>query len=271
MSDRPDRITVRFTVLGPVSIDDGAQTVILPTAKPVSLLAAMLLRPNRVVPVDYLQNAVWGENAADTTKATLQAYILRLRRIFRKFGADDTIIQTLPGGYRLPVTAATLDLAEFRELTAAAGSAEQPEAELRHLRRALALWQGGPLANVQSEALHRDEVPVLEEEWLRTAERRFDVELGLGRHRDILADLRSATRAYPACERFREQLMEALYRTGRQADALWEYRSIKDYLGEELGVFPGRPLQQLELAILRGEELTPRPWAESRIRIGEVL
>ena len=142
MSDRPDRITVRFSVLGPVSIDDGTQTVILPSAKPVSLLAAMLLRPNRVVPVDYVRNAVWGQNAADTTKATLQAYILRLRKIFRKFGADDDIIQIVPGGYRLPVTPATLDLAA-RELTASAGAAEQPETELRHLRRALALWQGG--------------------------------------------------------------------------------------------------------------------------------
>ena len=271
MDGRHDGIELRFSVLGPVSICADAQTVVLQSAKPVTLLAAMLLRPNRILSVDYLQNAVWNDYAYDAAKATLQTYILRLRRIFRKFGARGDIIETVPGGYRLPATAASLDLVEFRGLTAAAALADGPETELRLLLRALSLWQGPPLGNIQSETLHRDEVPRLTEEWLRAAERRFDVELGLGLHRDIVAELRSVTLLYPGCERFREQLMEALYRSGRQADALREYRNVKCYLDQELGVDPGRPLQRLELAILRGEELAPRPLAESRIRTGEFI
>jgi DNA-binding SARP family transcriptional activator len=262
---------VRFSVLGPVSISDGSQVVVLQSAKPITLLAAMLLRPNQVVSVEFLQRALWNEYAPDTAKATLQTYILRLRRTFQNFGFRDDIIETVPGGYRLPATAATLDLVEFRELAGASAAADRPETELRMLRRALSLWQGLPLTNIQSETLRRDEVPRLTEEWLRVAERRFDLELGLGMHREVIAELGSATRSYPACERFREQLMEALYRSGRQADALSEYRSVKTYLGDELGVDPGRPLQRLELAILRGEELTPRPLAESRIRTGELI
>ena len=271
MDGRCNQVNVRFSVLGPVSISDASQTVVLQSAKPVSLLAAMLLRPNRILSVEFLQNAVWGDYASDTAKATLQTYILRLRRIFREFGARDDVIETIPGGYRLPASALTLDLVEFRELASAAAGADRPEAELRLLRQALSLWQGPPLSNIQSETLHRDEVPRLTEEWLRAAERRFDVELGLGMHRDIVAELRSVTLSYPAYERFREQLMEALYRSGRQADALWEYRNVKNYLREQLGVDPGPPLQRLELAILRGEELTPRPLAESRIRTGEFI
>lgn len=263
------RTGIRFSVLGPVSISNGTQTVVLPSAKPVVLLTAMLLRPNRILTVPFLQNAVWGDYSSDAGKTTLQTYVLRLRRIFRDFGFCDDIVETVPGGYRLPANAATLDLVEFRELTAAASAADRPERELPLLRRALSLWQGSPLANIPSGTLHRDEVPQLTEEWLRTVERRFDVELGLGLHRDIVAELRSVTRAYPAYERFREQLIEALYRSNRQADALSEYRSVKAYLGEELGVDPGRPLQQLELVILRGEEITPRPLAESRIRSGD--
>ncbi|HTS97073.1 MAG TPA: AfsR/SARP family transcriptional regulator [Streptosporangiaceae bacterium] len=264
-------VNVRFSVLGPVSISDGSQAVVLQSAKPVSLLAAMLLRPNQILSVDFLQRAVWDDYTSGTAKATLQTYILRLRRTFRQFGFCDDVIETVPGGYRLRATAATLDLVEFRELAAASAAADRPETELRMLRRALSLWQGAPLTNIQSETLHRDEVPRLTEEWLRAAERRFDVALGLGLHREIIAELHSATRSFPACERFRGQLMEALYLSGRQADALSEYRNVKTYLGEELGVDPGRPLQRLELAILRGEELTPPPLAESRIRIGELI
>src|SRR6266566_3573034 len=105
MDGPPGRTTVRFSVLGPVSIGDGDQTVVLQSAKPVTLLAAMLLRPNRILSVDFLQNAVWDEAGSESSKATLQTYILRLRRIFREFGAQGDLIETVPGGYRLPATA----------------------------------------------------------------------------------------------------------------------------------------------------------------------
>jgi DNA-binding SARP family transcriptional activator len=269
MEGRCERKALRFSVLGPVSVSDGERTVMLQPSKPVCLLAAMLLRPNRMLSVEFLQNAVWDDRATDTSKATLQTYVLRLRRIFREFGMGVDVIETVPGGYRLPAGPDALDLVEFRSLAAAASSCGGPDEELRLLTRALDLWQGAPLANIPSEFLHRDEVPRLTEEWLCVAERRFDLELALGRHRDVVAELTSVTRAYPSCEPFRAQLMEALYRSGRQADALFEYHDVKRYLDRELGIDPGQRLRQLEMAILRGEELAQRPMAEARMLTGE--
>jgi DNA-binding SARP family transcriptional activator len=270
MEGRSERKSLRFSVLGPVSIGDGERTVLLQASKPVCLLASMLLRPNQVLSVEFLQNAIWGDRAADTARATLQTYIQRLRRIFREFGAGVEIIETVPGGYRLPAGQEELDLVEFRAVAAAAAQSVSPDGELRLLTRALNLWQGRPLSNIPSEFLHRDEVPRLIEEWLRAAERRFDLELALGRHRDVVAELTSVTRAYPSCEPFRAQLMEALYRSGRQADALSEYHDVKRYLDRELGIDPGRRLQQLEMTILRGEELARCLPADPRPLTGEL-
>ncbi|MFH8980600.1 AfsR/SARP family transcriptional regulator [Streptomyces varsoviensis] len=238
-----------------MSISDGESTVALPPSKPTTLLAAMLLRPGAVVSTEFLQRAVWGEAPPATAKATLHTYVMRLRRLFAKFGISNDAIETMPGGYRLPVSGDTLDLARFRELLRASERAEDPEDESRLLGEALALWEGPPISNVQSEVLHRDEVPALREEWLRAAERRFDVELSLGRCRQALPELRSVARAHPGHERFWERLIEALYRTGRQSDALAEYRTVKEYLSTELGVDPGPSLRKLEMTILRGESM----------------
>ncbi|GAA0903172.1 AfsR/SARP family transcriptional regulator [Virgisporangium aurantiacum] len=246
---------MRFSVLGLVSLSDGTETVILPSSKPTSLLAALLLRPNQTVRAEYLQNVVWEGSPPSTAKATLQTYVLRLRRLFRNFGFADNVIETVPGGYRLPATAATLDLVEFRELVSRASLSGDPWAELDLLRRALALWQGTPLANIRSGLLQRDDLPGLTEEWLRAAERRFDLELDVGPHREVIAELRSAVRQHPGYERFWEQLIESLYRFGRQADALAEYGNVKRHLRDELGIDPGSGLQRLELAILRGEKV----------------
>jgi DNA-binding SARP family transcriptional activator len=263
------RTGMRFSVLGLVSVSDGMQTVVLSPSKPTALLAALLLRPNQTVSADYLQSAVWEISPPSTAKATLHTYILRVRRLFAQFGGSANIIETVPGGYRFPATAATLDLVEFRELVAEAGAADDRRTELALLQRALALWQGPPLANIPSGPLHRDELPCLTEEWLRATERRFDLELELGRHQEVTADLRAAVRQHPGHERFWEQLMLSLYRSGRQAEALKEYGTVKRRLREELGIDPGARLQQLELAILRGSVPVPgSPVAEVRAPSG---
>jgi DNA polymerase III delta prime subunit len=111
------------------------------------------------------------------------------------------------------------------------------------------------LSNIQSDVLHRDEVPRLVEEWLRATERRFEIELALGRCRQVLSELRPLASSHPGHERFAELLVEALYRVGRTSEALAQYRAVRRYLADELGVAPGRSLQRLELAILRGDEL----------------
>jgi DNA-binding SARP family transcriptional activator len=247
------RSWVRFSVLGLVSVTDGVETVVLPPVKPTSLLAALLLRPNQTVSSEYLRSVVWEDAPPTTARATLQTYVLRLRRLFRGLGMAGSVIETVPGGYRFPATAQTLDLVEFRDLLRHAAVADDLRVELAALCRALALWQGPPLANIRSGPLQRDDVPCLVEDWLRAAERRFDLELALGRHREVTADIRAAIREHPGHERFWEQLIESLYRSGRQADALSEYANVKRRLREGLGIDPGAALQRLELAILRGQ------------------
>ncbi|MGW1125239.1 BTAD domain-containing putative transcriptional regulator [Streptomyces sp. NPDC002526] len=243
-----------FQLLGPLSITDGRDLVVLPPSKPTALLAALLIRPGRVVSTDHLQEAVWGEEQPATAKAALQSCVLRLRRIFAKYGIEDQAVVAVAGGYRIHADAETLDLLHFRQLVGRAAAAGE-DSELYTLRAALALWQGPLLANVPSGLLHRDEVPRLAEERLRVLERVCDIELEHGRCRETLVDLWEVTRVYPAHERFSEQLMLALYRTGRQTEALSEYRRIKAYLREELGVDPRPGLQRLEMAILRGDDL----------------
>ncbi|WP_437025033.1 BTAD domain-containing putative transcriptional regulator [Streptomyces sp. enrichment culture] len=235
--------------------------MVLPPAKPTSLLAALLLRPGEVVPTDRLLEAVWGEKQPATAKSALQSCVLRLRRLLAKYGIAERMVVAVAGGYRLAADADTLDLLHFRRLTAEASGAG--EAELPLLRTALGLWRGPLLANVPSELLHRDEVPRLAEQRLRVLERVCELHLAQGRCREVLVDLWEATGAYPQHEGLSAQLMRALYGAGRQNEALAEYRRIRGRLREELGIDPGPPLQALELAILRGEELRGLPRGEA--------
>ncbi|MEV4868136.1 BTAD domain-containing putative transcriptional regulator [Streptomyces syringium] len=229
----------------------------LQPSKPTVLLAALLLRHNSVVSTEFLQSAIWGDGQPASAKAALQNCVLRLRRIFVKYGIANALIESVPGGYRISIAAAALDLMRFRQLLRSADAAPDPATELRALGEALALWQGPFLANVPSDVLRRDEIPHLVEERLRAVERARDIELSMGRCQQVITELWTVARAYPARERFREQLIEALYRSGRQAEALAEYRAVKGYLREELGVSPGSSLQRLELIILRGDDIGP--------------
>ncbi|MFG3305344.1 BTAD domain-containing putative transcriptional regulator [Streptomyces wuyuanensis] len=247
---------MRFQLLGPLSITDGSDTVVLPPSKPTILLASLLLHANTVVSVEYLQRTMWGEEQPATARAALQTCVLRLRRLFVKHGVTGAPIEAVPGGYRISAGPESLDLIGFRErVRLAAAYAHDPGKELHTLEDALSLWQGPLLANVRSDVLRRDEVPRLAEERLRTVEKVCDLQLALGRCGEALVALWGATRAHPGHERFREQLIEALYRSGRQTEALAEYRRVKAYLRAELGVDPSPALRELELAILRGEDL----------------
>ncbi|MEV0039555.1 BTAD domain-containing putative transcriptional regulator [Streptomyces sp. NPDC050804] len=248
---------MRFQLLGPLSIAEGEDAVVLKPSKPASLLAALLIHPGSVVSTGYLLRALWDEDQPATARAALQSCVLRLRRLFTKYGVTGSAIEAVPGGYRMNADAGTLDLVRFRTLVRAADGLGDAESELYRLKEALTLWQGPLLANVPSPMLHRDEVPGLTEERLRALERACDIELALGRCRQVLVDVWEAARRHPGRERFSEQLIEALYRTGRQSEALTEYRSVKGRMKEELGIDPGPGLQRLELAILRGDDLGP--------------
>ncbi|WUA85713.1 AfsR/SARP family transcriptional regulator [Streptomyces sp. NBC_00207] len=250
---------MRFQLLGPLSIAHGPETVVLKPSKPTSLLAALLLHPGVVVSTTYLLRAVWDEEPPATARAALQTCVLRLRRLFAKYGISATTIEAVPGGYRMHNDTETLDLVLFRTRTAQAASAAGPGEELYRLREALSLWRGQPLANVASRMLQQDAVPALEQERLRVLERVCDLELAAGNCHQVLVDLYEGARRHPVRERFTEQLVEALYRTGRQAEALAEYRTVRDRLRDELGIDPGPGLRRLELAILRAEDLAPAP------------
>lgn len=253
-----------FQVLGPVAVSHGENVAVLQPSRPATLLAMLLLRPNTVVSADALVRAIWDGEPPATAKAALQTCVLRLRRLFAKHGMAGTSIEAVAGGYRLAAGPQSLDLLRFRELARAGHAERQPEAQLRLLRAALALWHGPLLANVHSDVVHREEVPRLNEEWLRTAERAFDIELALDRCREILPELLAAANSHPAHERFWEQLIEALYRTGRRAQALSEYQRVKAHLREELGMDPGPGLRSLELRVLRGEDLGSTAEADGR-------
>ncbi|MFJ8580833.1 BTAD domain-containing putative transcriptional regulator [Micromonospora sp. NPDC093277] len=253
----PPARAAAFRVLGPLTLTSAGDSLVLPPSKVTSLLAALLLHPDEVVSVAMLQQAIWGDERPASAKAALQTCALRLRQMFARHGITGSVIQTVPGGYRITATADTVDLMRFRELIRQTRDEPDPEAELAMLEEALALWSGPMLANVPSESLHRDVVPRISEERVRVIERVCDLKIGLGRDRSALVDLWTATRAYPANERFSARLVEVLYRTGRQADALAEFRRIKEHLGNELGVDPGPALRELELTILRGEPPAP--------------
>jgi len=242
-----------FRVLGPVGLVHGPQVQMLPPGKPTALLAALLLRPNTVVPVERLKAAVWNRDPHVPENAALHACVRRLRRMLHAEGLPYDVVRSVAGGYRIDADPASSDLLRFRALVAAARDETDPRAEVGLLREALHEWRGPLLANVDSDLLHRDEVPRLTEERLAAHERAIDIELALDRCREVLAELWDLTRTYPDRERFWEQLIEALYRTGRQGEALAEYRGVKAHLRDHLGIDPGQALQRLELAILRGD------------------
>ena len=258
---------MRFRILGPLSLTDGSDTAVLQPSTPTVLLAVLLLHANTVVSAEYLQRAIWGEEQPVTARAALQTCVLRLRQLFTRHGVIETSVEAVPGGYRITAGPRALDLIGFRDGVARAEASRTPETELQLLKDALSLWEGPLLANVRSDVLHRDEVPRLEEERLKTLERVCHLQLRLGHCGEALVELWGLTRKHPGHERFREQLIEALYRSGRQAEALAEYRRVKEYLHDELGVDPSPALQRLELAVLRGEDLgsaaeaRPRSWA----------
>ncbi|MFG2925641.1 BTAD domain-containing putative transcriptional regulator [Streptomyces sp. NPDC048305] len=250
---------MRFQLLGPLCISDGEHAAVLQPSKPTNLLATLLLHSGTIVSADYLLHTVWDTEPPATARAALQSCVLRLRRIFIKHGIADNTIESVASGYRMRMSGTTLDLANFRDLVVSADKAADSEEECQVLRQALSLWQGPVLANVTSQVLHRDEVPRLSNERLRALERLCDLELTLGRCHHVLADLWDVTRSHPERERFAEQLIEALYRTGRQTEALTEFDRVKRRLREEFGIDPGTSLQRLQMSVLRGADLCATP------------
>src|SRR3954465_6748788 len=242
---------MQFRVLGPVEIETSAGLLELRGAKQRTLLALLLMHPNQVVPRDVLIEGLWGESAGDRAGHSLEAQVSRLRKAL--LPAGNGILQTHATGYRLNVNTENLDALSFERLLEQAGSAlERNDASeaAETIKEALALWRGRPFEDVTYQSFARVEIERLEELRLSAVEDRIEAELALGRHAQLIAELEALVRRHPLRERFRGQLMLALYRSGRQADALDAYRRTRPSFVEELGIEPGPALRELERAIL---------------------
>ena len=234
---------MEFHILGPLEVMDQGRVVKLGGSKQRSLLAYLLLRPNEAVSRDRLIDELWGDQPPDTAATAIQVYVSQLRKAL---GRD--VIVTQPPGYLIQVRDGELDLERFERSVAGARSAPSAEAS-ELLSEALALWRGPPLAELDA-AFARAAGVRLDEQRLAALEQRIDADLALGRHAQLVPELEGLVREHPLREHLRGQLMVALYRSGRQAEALDVYRTGRRMLDEELGLEPGEELRRLERAIL---------------------
>jgi DNA-binding SARP family transcriptional activator/ABC-type oligopeptide transport system substrate-binding subunit/streptogramin lyase len=241
---------VDFRLLGPLEVVANGRPVALGGAKQRSLLALLLLHANELVTRDRLIDELWGDRPPGTADHTLDVQVSRLRKAL---GPEELIV-TQPPGYVLRVAAESIDVRRFEQLLAQARSANaagRPDKALEALERADELWRGPPLADVAYESFARSEIERLEELRLVATEERIDAQLALARHGEVVAEAERLARQYPLRERLHAQLMLALYRSGRQAEALRVYADTRSRLVSELGIEPGTALRELEQAILR--------------------
>ena len=258
---------LEFRILGPLEVADDGQPMQLSGQKQRALLALLLLDANRVVSTDRIIDALWGEQPPRTAVTSLQNFVSQLRKLL---GAE--MLLTKPPGYRLEIAPEQLDLERFRRLVDSARK-EPAEDRAAKLQQALALWRGPPLADLGFEGFAQPEIARLEELRLAVLEDRLEAELEAGRHGEIVGELETLTDEQPLRERLRGHLMLALYRSGRQAEALQIYHDTRRVLVDELGIDPSPNLQRLHGAILRQDAAldvgTPR--AETRAdRLGDV-
>src|ERR671934_1289613 len=243
---------MEFRILGPLQVLDEGRELPLGGAKQRALLAVLLLDRNRVVSRDRLIDELWHTDPPETAPTALQVYVSQLRKTL---GRD--LILTQPPGYLIRVGDGELDLHRFERLVARA-RAEEPAQAARLLREGLALWRGAPLAEL-GDSFACAERARLEEQRMAALEQRIEADLALGRHAELVPELEGLVRKQPLRERLRGQLMLALYRCGRQADALEVYRSGRRLLDEELGLEPDDELQRLEKAILNHDPSLESP------------
>ena len=244
---------MEFRILGPLEVVHQDRPLALGGARQRALLALLLTRANEVVSTDRLIDELWGERAPKTASNALQYHVSRLRKLL----APSHAIATQEPGYLIRVGPHELDLLRFERLVEEA-QRSSPEGAARLCREALALWRGPALADVAHESFAQSEILRLEELRLVALERRVDADLELGRGVELVAELEALVREHPLRERLRAQLMLALYRSGRQAEALEVYRQTRRLLVDELGIEPTPALSELEQAILHQDpELTP--------------
>jgi len=244
---------LEFRLLGTLEIAGGGAS--LGSGKQRALLAYLLLRRNEAVPRDALVDALWGDEPPATAAHALDVYASRVRKTLGGNG----LLESRGGSFRLNVDDEAVDVGRFERLLADIRRTPDPAARLTAAEQALALWRGRALADVLEEPFARPESERLEEERLVVCEERFDALLALGRHDEAIGELQGFVREHPLRERARRELMLALYRAGRQSEALDVYREGRTILRDELGLEPSRELRDLEAAILRQDDELAAP------------
>jgi DNA-binding SARP family transcriptional activator len=244
-----------FRILGPLEVSDETGPLLLGGQKQRAVLALLLLEPGKVVSTDRLVDALWSEQPPRTAATSLQNFVSQLRKVL-----GPEILETKPPGYRLRVRPGEIDLDRFRLLVEHARTQPPPD-RARKLREALALWRGPPLADFAFESFAQSQIAHLEELRLATLEERVQADLDAECHGELVGELEALVEQHPVRERLRGHYMLALYRTGRQAEALETYQAGRRILVEQLGIEPSRDLQQLHGAILRQETGLQAPGA----------
>lgn len=238
---------MEFRLLGPVQIWSGGIQVALKRRQERLVLAVLLLEPGKAVPAERLIDLLWPEAMPDNPKRALQVYMSRLRSVL----AGDVHLTSGSEGYAVQAPAGRTDIEQFNGLVAQARRTDDLEHRCKLLVDALSLWRGPALADVTTEDVRRRLCAGLEESRWAAEELRLTTELDLGHHQELLPELARLTVAQPARETFAAASMLALYRSGRQADALAAYAELVRHLDDELGVEPGAEVRDLQVAILR--------------------
>jgi YVTN family beta-propeller protein len=237
---------MEFRILGPLEVVSDGRTLRLGSGKQLGLVAVLLLHANQAVPVDRLVDELWGDSPPPTAPKIVRNYVSLLRREL-----GDRLVTRSPG-YLLRVDPGELDSTRLEHAV--------ESRELESLNRALALWRGSPLSQFAYEPFAQDEIARLEGLHLSALEARIDAQLALGRHASVVPELEALVQQNPTRERLCEQLMVALYRSGRQAEALEAYQRLRRNLDERLGIEPGPGVKAIERDILtQHESLAPPP------------
>ena len=239
---------MEFKLLGPLEVGDGSTTIAIAGRKQRALLARLLLDANRTVAADRLVDDLWGESVPDSAQKMVQIYVSQLRKVL-----PGGLLQTRPPGYAVEVEPASIDLVRFEQLRRegeAAHAAGNADLAARRFDEALSLWRGDALAEFQ-EPFAQAEASRLDELHLACIEARIAADLDRGRHAELVAELEPLLTRHPLREGLRAQQLLALYRSGRQSDALAAYRRFRDLLADELGLEPSPRLKELERRILR--------------------
>jgi DNA-binding SARP family transcriptional activator len=229
---------MEFRILGPLEVVDDGRPLELGGQQQRALLVLLLLEANRVVSRDRLVGELWEDDPPDTAQKALQVYVSNLRK---RLGPDRIVTQA--PGYAIQVKAEELDLDRFERLAGEGGR--------QQLAEALALWRGRPLEEFAHRRFALSEIGRLEERRLAVLEERVDADFAAGRQAELIPELEPLVAEHPLRERLRAQLMLALYRSGRQAEALEAYQDARSALVDELGIEPGHELRELHQAILR--------------------